>query len=119
MAAKLTFNLLIILLVELPIVAYFFRRKKRPSALTVAFLVNIVSWVIGTIIWFKNPDVNMLYVRIGTSILETVVYWFFLGRNWKKAILMALIANAASFAVSQFVYLPDSFFQKSNNMIRW
>ncbi len=117
-AAKLTFELLLILLVELPIVAYFFRRKKRPTVLTVALLVNVLSWVIGTILWLRNPDVNKFYIKMGTSALEAAVYWYFLGRNWKKAILMSLVANTVSYIITHFVYLPDDFFQKKTNMIR-
>jgi len=121
MATKITFNLLLILLIELPIVAYFFRKKKRQVAVFVALLANIVTWIVSTILFQNNPDTNMLPIKIGGAIFETLVYWFFLGRNWKKAILMSLIANTASYLATTFIQLPDGFLQKAppgNNIIR-
>ena len=118
MAAKITFTLLLILLIELPVVAYFVRKKKRPAAVLVALLANLVTWIVSTMLWQKNPDINLLVVAAGSAIFEMLIYWFFLGRNWKKAILMALISNFLSFLATQYIHLPDNMFQKQNNMVR-
>lgn len=117
-AIQLTFSLLLTLLVKLPIVGFFFGKKKRQPAVMTALLINLVSWIIGTLIWLKNPDLNQFYIRIGTSILETIAYWFFLGRNWKKALLMALITNTLSYLATQYITLPEGFFMKKDNRIR-
>lgn len=117
-AIQLTFNLLLTLLVKLPIIGFFFRKKKRQPAVMTALMINLVSWIIGTIIWLKNPDINPFYVRICTSILEGIAYWFFLGRNWKKALLMTIITNVLSYLATQYITLPEGFFQKKDNMIR-
>jgi hypothetical protein len=117
-AIQLTFHLLLTLLIKLPIIGFFFGKKKRQPAVLTALMINLVSWIIGTMIWLKNPDVNQLYVRIGTSVLEAIAYWFFLGRNWKKAILMAAVTNLLSYIATQYITLPEGFFQKKSNMIR-
>lgn len=117
-AILLTFNLVLTLLVKLPVVGFFFGKKKRQPAVMTALLINLVSWILGTLIWLKNPDVNQFYIRIGTSILEAIAYWFLLGRNWKKAILMSLVTNTLSYLATQYITLPEGFFQKKDNMIR-
>ena len=117
LALQLTFNLLLTLFVKLSIVSFFFKKKKRQPAVVIALLINLITWIVCTIIWLKNPDVNQLYLRIATSIAEGVAYWFFFGRNWKKALLMTIATNLAGYFVTLY-HLPEDFFQKKNNMIR-
>lgn len=115
---QLTFNLLLTLVVKLPIVAFFFKRKKRQPAVTVAVVINLITWIVGTLLWLKNPDVNQFFLRIGISVAEAIAYWFFLGRNWKKAILIAIVTNIAIYVAAKFIVLPEGFFQKKDNIIR-
>ncbi|MES2850978.1 MAG: hypothetical protein V4685_18140 [Bacteroidota bacterium] len=128
---QLTFNLLLTLLIKLPVIAFFFKQKKRAPAVTLALVINLVTWIIGTIVWLKlaetavpaSPetkvfDTTQLYIRIGGSIFEAIAYWFFLGRNWKKAVLLSLISNVAIYFAAQYITLPEGFFQKKDNMIR-
>jgi|GEM_PF-1121881 len=127
----LTFNLLLMLAVKLPIIGFFFKKKRRQPAVTVALVINLVTWIIGTIVWLKLAesivpvpgetkvfDTTQLYIRIGGCVVEAIAYWFFLGRNWKKSLLLAITSNIAIFFAAQFITLPESFFQTKDNMIR-
>ncbi len=128
---QLTFNLLLMLAVKLPIIAFFFRRKRRLSAVTIALVINLITWILSTIVWLKMAetavpvagetrvfDSTQLYIRIGVCIAEAIAYWFFLGRNLKRAILLSLISNIAIYFAAQFITLPENFFQKKDNIIR-
>lgn len=127
----LTFNLLLTLAVKLPIVAFFFRRKKRQTAITIGFVINLITWIIGTIVWLKlaenaapvSPEVKIfdstqLYIRMAGTVVEAVAYWFFMGRNWKKAILLSVVSNLVMYFAALYITLPENFFQKKDNMIR-
>ena len=46
----LAFDLLLTLLIELPIFALFFKRKKRPAVFMYGLLVNFISWPIAHIL---------------------------------------------------------------------
>jgi hypothetical protein len=128
---QLTFNLLLTLLVKLPVVAFFFKTKKRAPAVGIALVINLVTWIIGTIVWLKlaetvvpvSPEIKVfdttqLYIRISGCIVEAIAYWFFLGRNWKKAVLLSVISNVVIYFAAQYITLPEGFFQKKDNMIR-
>ncbi len=131
-AIQLTFNLLLTLVVKLPIIAFFFSKRKRQSAVSISFVINLIVWIIGTILWLKMAesstvaapgetkifDANQIYIRVGSCIIETVCYWYFLGRNWKKAFLLSIVSNLAIYLAAQFISLPEGFFQKKDNMIR-
>ena len=117
LALQLTFSLLLTLFVKLSIVSFFFKKKKRQPAVVIALLINLITWIVGTIIWLKDPDVNQLYIRIATTIVEGVAYWFFFGRNWQKALLMTIATNLVGYFATLY-HLPEDFFQKKNNMIR-
>ena len=129
-ALQLTFNLLLTLLVKLPVVGFFFKSKKRSSAIGIAFIINLITWIISTIIWLKtaettqnveasqNTDINHIWIRLAFTVVEAVAYWFFLGKNLKKAILMAVISNILAYFATEYISLPEGFFQKKDNMIR-
>lgn len=117
-AGQITFNLLVTLAIKLPLVAFFYKKSKRQQAITAALIINLITWVLATIMWLKNPDVNQVYLRIGVTLLEAFAYWFFMGRNWKRALLLAIISNAIVYFITKWVTLPDSLFQKKDNMIR-
>ena len=127
----LTFNLLLMLAVKLPIIAFFFKKKRRVPAVSVALVINLITWIIGTIVWLKlaettEPvagevkvfDMTQVYIRIAGSIVEAIAYWFFLGRNWKRAVLLSLVSNIAMFFAAHYITLPESFFQTKDNIIR-
>lgn len=81
------------------------------------FLINVVTWPVVNIIRL-NTEWNLDMVEIGVVIFEGLALWFFLGRNWKKAALISIIANGASFIITKFVYIGPDFFQKKTNIIR-
>lgn len=114
----LTFNLLLTMAVKLPIIAFFFKKKKRPAAVSIAFIINLITWIIATIIWLKDPDVNQLHLRVGIFVLEAVAFWFFLGRNWKRAVLLSFVSNLLVYFVTMYITLPEGIFQKKDNIIR-
>lgn len=112
----LAFNLLLTLLLEIPIVGFFFRRKKRKNAYLVAFLVNVITWPIVNVIRL-NTDINLDVVEIGVVIFEGLAYWIFLEGGWKKAFMISIVANLVSFVVTKFVYISPDFFQKKPDII--
>lgn len=111
----LALKLLIALLLELPIIALFFRRRKRQKALLMGLLINIISWSVTHIIFFTF-DVNMLYVAIGITIGEAIAFHQLLDCNWTKAIILSLAINSISFFATQ--YLPLDLFQSKPEAIR-
>lgn len=108
---RLALNFLLILLVELPIVNLFFKRKKRQHALYMAFLINLVSWAVAHVIIF-TVDVNIYYVAILVTVGEAIAYNKLLECNWKKSIIISLVANSLSFFVTQIIPMDDLFTPK-------
>lgn len=115
---ELTFDLLLTLLVEIPIIAFFFKRRKRQPAVIVGLIVNIATWPIFHYFRFKYPDLDIIWIKAGIAVIEAAAYWYFLGRNWKKAILISLVANGASFLVTSYIKFPADAFMRKPNMIR-
>lgn len=111
----LAFNLLLVLIIEIPIIGFFFKRKKRPNAYVFALLINVISWPIINVIRL-NTDWNLLYVQCFITIAETVAYIFFIQCSWKKAILMAVLANTLSFVATKYIKIPESLLKKSDEI---
>lgn len=114
---QLAFNLLLIILTELPIIGFFFRKRKRKNALIICLFVNIVTWPVINIIRL-NTNFNLDMVQIFVVIAEGLGYWLICHIGWKKGFLISVLANAASFIITKFVYLPPDFFQKKIDIIR-
>src|SRR5665647_2500762 len=116
----LAFNFLLTILIELPIIALFFKRKKRQSALLMTLLINVISWSVAHIIIFSvDTDLNpsyVYYVAIGIAIGEAIAFRQFLECNWRKAIIMSLIVNSLSFFITQLIQID--LFQSSPEVIR-
>jgi len=113
----LAFNLLLVILIEIPIIGFFFNRRRRKHAYIVGLLVNLVTWPIINIIRLNTAwDLN--WVQVGVAVAEGLAFWLFLGRNFTKAALISIIANLASFIITKLVYIPPDFFQKKTNIIR-
>ena len=104
----LAFSFLITILIELPIIALFFKRKKRQVAISMALLINIISWSIAHIIFFTF-DINMLYVAIGLAIGEAISFHYLLPCDLKKAFIISLIVNSLSFSATRAI--PADLFQ--------
>ena len=104
----LAFNFIITILIELPIIALFFKRKKRQKALSMGLLVNIISWSVAHIIFFTF-DLNMLYIAFALAIGETISFHYLFPCDWKKAIIISIIVNSLSYLATQSI--PADLFQ--------
>lgn len=113
----LALNFLLTILIELPIIAFFFKRRKRKAAILMGLLINIISWSIAHIIFFST-DINIYYVAIGLAIGEAIAFHQFLECNWKKAIIMSLIVNSLSFAAARLVPIDIDVFPTKRGVIR-
>lgn len=112
----LTLDFLLTLLIELPIIAIFFKRKKRQSALMQALMINLITWPIAHILRLTT-DININYIEIGVVIIEGFGYWMLTQCGWKKGFLMSIIANLASFALTQLIKIDADVFQNKQNII--
>lgn len=114
---ELAFNLLLTILVELPIIAFFFTKRKRKYALSIGFFVNIITWPLINIIRI-NTDWNLNWVEVGVVIVEGVAYYLLLGRHLKRSILITILANAASFFATKYIHIGSSELVQQNNLIK-
>lgn len=114
---ELAFNLLLTILLELPVVSFFFRKRKRKSALLVCLLVNAITWPMANIIRL-NTNWNLNMVEILVVILEGLGYWLIMNVGPKKSFLISILANLLSFVVTKHVYLKPEMFQKNMDIIR-
>jgi hypothetical protein len=114
----LAFNLLLTILLEIPIVGFFFRRKKRKYAYLIAFLANIITWPLTNALRLNWPDqFNPNIAVIGVTVIEAIAYLMFLECGWKKALIISFVANLVSFIVTKFVFIGPDFFQKRPDII--
>jgi hypothetical protein len=112
----LTFDILLTLLIELPIIALFFKRKKRPVALMYGLLVNLISWPIVHILKIST-DINVYIIEIAVVTGEGIGLWLLTGCGWKKGFLISLIANSISFLVIQSIHFDPDTLQNKQNII--
>ena len=113
----LAFNFLLTILIELPILALFFRRRKRQAAVLMALLINVISWSVAHILFFST-DINMYYLAIGIAVGEAIAFHRFLQCNWKKAIILSLTINSLSFLVTQFIPVDLDLFPSKTRSTR-
>jgi len=112
----LTINFLITLLIELPIVILFFKRKKRMDAAWMAVVINIITWSIAHIIFFST-ELPVYYAAIGLAIVEAIAFKLLLNCNWKKAISIAILANSLSFYITQLIPVDIEVFKQKEEII--
>ena len=106
----LALNLLLTLLIELPIIALFFKRKKRQSVTLMSALINIISWSVAHIIIFSS-DINIYYITIVLAIVEAIAFKWILPCTWKKAIVISIIVNCLSFFITMQIPNQVELFQ--------
>ena len=111
----LALNLLLTLLIELPIIALFFRRKKRQAVILMSALINIISWAVAHIIIFST-DINIYYIAIVIAIGEAIAFQKFLPCIWKKAIIISVIVNSLSFFITKQIPSNIELFQTKPEM---
>ena len=103
---KLALDFFLLILVELPILVLFFKRKKRQNAIYMGLLINIISWSVAHVIFFST-EVNIYYIQALVIIGEAIAFNKVLEVTWKRAIIMSLVLNILSFLVSQLVPLDE------------
>jgi len=114
---ELAFNLLLTILLELPVVSFFFRKRKRKSALFVCLFLNLITWPMVNIIRL-NTNWNLDIVEIFVVVLEGLGYWLIFNVGPWKGFIISIVANIISFTITKYVYLKPELFQKSINIIR-
>lgn len=112
----LAFDLLLTLMIELPIIALFFKRKKRPMALSYGLLVNLISWTLVHLLKIYT-EINIAVIEIAVVTAEGIGLWLLTGCGWKKGFMMSAIANCISFFATRLVHIDADTFQQKNNII--
>ena len=112
----LAFDLLLTILIELPIIALFFKRKKRPTALMYGLLVNLISWPIAHILKIST-DINMGIIEIAVVTGEGIGLWLLTDCGWKKGFTMSVVANCISFMATRLIHFDADTFQNKDNII--
>jgi len=86
---------LLTLLIELPLVLIFFRDEPR-YALLIGFLLNLFTWpLLHILIFYSDIDIGIL--EFAVAVTETIGYYIMLNCTWKKAIVLAFLANMLSY----------------------
>lgn len=114
---ELTFSLLLTLGLELPIIAFLFKKRKRRTAILVCLFVNLVTWPIVNIIRLKT-DWDLNIVEVFVVIAEGVGYWFILNCTWKKAAIISIISNIVSFFIIKLVHFEPDVLPRKIDIIR-
>lgn len=118
----LTVNLFLTLLIEIPLIGFFFRSKKRNKAYLAAFIINIIVWplvnivILNTNLYDKASLFNPM-VQIPVILVEAVFYRFFLKSPLKKVMIMALAANILSIVATYYIKIPHEIFLKKDDTI--
>lgn len=112
----LALDLLLTLLLELPIIALFFKRKKRPDALMNALMINLISWPVAHILKIST-DLNVYIIETIVVTGEGIALWLLTGCGWKKGFIMSLIANVISFAVTSLIHIEPDVLQNKSQII--
>ena len=101
---RLTLDFLLTLLIEVPVIAFFFIRKERERAMLLALIINFISWpIMQTVIFITDFDFinysNKALLAGTFFIFEAIAYQYFLETSFKKSFLMAFFANLLSFGM--------------------
>jgi len=92
----LFFSFLLTICIELITVLLFHKRKARPYATLIAFIINVFTWpVLYTLVYNTNIDMN--YLMIGITIIEAIGYWLFLRCSIGRGFLISFVANSLSY----------------------
>ncbi|MGG9960471.1 hypothetical protein [Ferruginibacter sp. SUN106] len=91
------FYFAVTLVIELPIVLFFFK-KERKFALLIGFLLNLFTWpVLHILLFYTSININIL--EIGVAITESIGYYLLMQCSWKKALALGFMANAMSYGI--------------------
>ena len=109
-------DILLTLLLELPIIALFYKKKKRSTAVTYGFFIVLASWPIVHILKMST-DININYIEIGVIIAEGLALWILTNCGWKKGFLISLVINCFSFFIMKTITLDPDMLQNRPNIV--
>ena len=112
----LAFDLLLTLLIELPIIALFFKRKQRPVALMYGALINLICWLIAHILKIST-DLSIVIIEVVVIIGEAVGLSLLTDCGWKKGFTLSVIANSLSFIATYNIRFDTDIFQDKSHII--
>ena len=85
------------LVIELPIVCIFFRKRWK-YALLIGFLLNLFTWpTLNILLYYAKWNINVL--EIGVAIIEGIGYYLLMQCGWKKALVLGFMTNAISYGI--------------------
>ena len=106
------FSLLLTIIVETLVlffvVKYFFKLKRISNSLLI-FLGIFCSFATLPYLWFIFPlfletrNIFILFGEFLVVLIESIIYYFVLKVGWKKAVVLSLVCNLASFLVGLFI----------------
>ena len=108
----LALDFLLTIFIELPIIAFFFKKSKRQTAVIMALAINMVSWSISHIL-IISTELNPFFVAIGLTIAEAAAFSRWLPCKLKKAFALSLIVNCLSFAALRYNPIDFYYFQSN------
>jgi len=88
---------LLTLLIELPVVCFFFR-KQVTHVLIAGFLLNLFTWPLLHVLLYTY-DINVYLLEICVAVTESIGYRLMMNCSWKKALLVGFVANTASYGI--------------------
>ena len=92
---------LLTLLLELPIVCWFFKPQWK-YALLIGGLLNLFSWPL--LHWFiYTTNLPIFILEIGVVLVEAIGFRIFLTGSYKKALGVSLLANGFSYGVGLLI----------------
>ena len=93
----LYFYFFITLIIELPLVIFYFRKQWR-QALAAGFLLNMLTWPLLHIFLFETT-LNIPLLEAGVAIIEGVGYFLLMKCKWWKGILLSIFVNGLSYGI--------------------
>jgi hypothetical protein len=93
----LYFYFLLTLIVELPIVVLYFRKRWK-QALLIGFLLNLFTWPLLHVFLFET-SVNVNLLEIAIAITEGVGYFLLMRCKWWKGLLLSFVVNGLSYGI--------------------
>ena len=89
------------LFIELPLVFIFFRND-RGYALLTSFLLNLFTWPLLHLSFFYT-DIHIGILEFAVAVTESIGYRIMLNCKWKKAIILAFLANSLSYGLGLLI----------------
>ena len=109
-------DILLTLLLELPIIAVFFKKKKRSAAVMYGFFMVLVTWPIVHILKMST-EINSNNIEIGVIIAEGIALWILTNCGWKKGFLISIVINCSSFFIMKTITLDPDMLQNRPNIV--